>query len=80
MKSTGFIKKIDSLGRIVIPKPVRKTLGVERLDDIQFFVEGDTVILKKYEPSCVFCGSDNDTVTFHDKCVCKYCIKELIKD
>lgn len=80
MKSTGFIKKIDGLGRIVIPKSVRKTLGVEHYDNLQFFVEGDSVVLKKYGTSCIFCGSENDTITFHEKCVCKYCIKELKND
>ena len=80
MKTTGFIKKIDGLGRIVIPKSVRKSLGVVPGNQLEFFIDSDTVVLKKYGMSCVFCGSEDNTYVFRDKYVCEHCAKELAKD
>ena len=56
MKPTGFVKKIDEMGRIVIPKNVRKTIGAEIGDSLQFFIDGDNIIMKKFSVSCAFCG------------------------
>lgn len=80
MKATGFVKKIDGLGRIVIPKSVRKSLGVVPGNQLEFFIDADTVVLKKYGSSCVFCGNEENTSLFRDKYVCDNCAKELAKD
>ena len=80
MKATGFIKKIDVLGRIVIPKSVRKSLGVVPGNELEFFIDADTVVLKKHGTSCIFCGSENGTVLFRDKYVCENCAKQIAKD
>lgn len=79
MKATGFIKKIDGLGRIVIPKSVRKSLGVVPGNELEFFVDADAVVLKKHGTSCIFCGNENDTSMFRDKYVCGDCAKQLGK-
>ena len=55
MKSTGIVRKVDELGRIVLPIELRRTLGIEEKDRIEFFVEGESVILRKYQPACIFC-------------------------
>lgn len=77
VKSTGIVRRVDDLGRIVIPMELRKILDIEPRDSLEIFVEGDTVILKKYEPQCVFCGQAKDVETFKMKNVCKDCAREL---
>lgn len=77
MKNIGIVRKLDPLGRIVLPKELRKTLKLEEKDPMEIFVEGDLVILKKYEPACVFCGEANDVENFRGKNVCHKCAKEL---
>ena len=78
MKATGVIRPIDELGRIVIPKELRKRFDIkEGQDSLEIYVESDMIILKKYEPTCIFCGGEDDIVDFRDKCVCKSCITKL---
>ena len=57
MKSTGIVRKVDELGRIVLPIELRRTMGIDVKDALEIYVEGDTIMLRKYEPSCVFCGN-----------------------
>ena len=57
MKSTGIVRKVDELGRIVLPIELRRTLDIDVKDALEIYVEGSQIILKKYEPACVFCGS-----------------------
>lgn len=64
MKSTGIVRKVDELGRIVLPSELRKSLGIEVKDSLEIYTSGDSVILKKYLPACVFCGEANDIITF----------------
>jgi len=79
MKSIGIVRKIDELGRIVLPIETRKSLDLEAKDGVEIFVEQDRIILKKYEPCCIFCG-DADNVTYYkDKRVCRACLSELAK-
>jgi transcriptional pleiotropic regulator of transition state genes len=78
MKATGFIKKIDDLGRIVIPKDIRKTLGVNNGDALQFFVEGDTVVLRKFGEECEFCGETEELTELRGKFICKSCKAALL--
>lgn len=77
MKSTGIVRKVDELGRIVIPMELRRTLDIAEKDALEIFVEGDQVILKKYEPACVFCGDAKDTINYKGKIICSNCLKEL---
>ncbi len=75
MKSTGIIRKIDELGRVVIPIELRRTMGIEQKDKIEIFVEGGSIILKKYEPSCIFCDGAEDIIQFQNKNICRNCVK-----
>jgi len=77
MKATGIVRKVDELGRIVLPIELRRTLGIQIKDPIEIYVDGDYILLKKYEPACIFCGNAKDVVRIHDKNVCADCIKEL---
>ena len=82
MKSTGIVRKVDELGRIVLPIELRRTLDIAERDALEIYVEGSTIILKKYEPTCIFCENSRDIVSFKGKNVCPDCLKELkgIKD
>lgn len=77
MKATGIVRKVDELGRIVLPIELRRTLGIEIKDPIEIYVDGDYIVLKKYEPACIFCGNAKDVTRIHDKNVCADCINEL---
>ena len=79
MKSLGIVRKIDELGRIVLPIETRKRLDLASGDGVEIFVERDRVILKKYEPACIFCGDADDIVTYNDKKICRKCLTELKK-
>ena len=67
MKSTGIVRKVDELGRIVLPIELRRTMGIEVKDALEIYVDGDHIVLKKYEPSCVFCGNAKDIIHFKGK-------------
>ncbi len=77
MKAVGIVRKVDELGRIVLPIELRRTLDIEIKDPIEIFVDGDYILLKKYEPACVFCGNAKNVRRIHDKNVCEDCLKEL---
>ncbi len=77
MKSTGIVRKVDELGRIVLPIEMRRTLDIAEKDALEIYVEGSSVILKKYKPSCIFCDSTKDIVTYKGKNICPKCLKEL---
>ena len=77
MKATGIVRKVDELGRIVLPIELRRSLGIEIKDPIEIYVDGDYIVLKKYEPACIFCGNAKDVTRIHDKNVCANCISEL---
>lgn len=79
MKSTGIVRKVDELGRIVIPIELRRTLSVDIKDALEIFVEGNTIILKKYEPACIFCGESRDVIDYRGKKICPECMTELKK-
>ncbi|MBQ0125758.1 MAG: AbrB/MazE/SpoVT family DNA-binding domain-containing protein [Clostridiales bacterium] len=79
MKSTGIVRKIDELGRIVLPIEIRRNLDMERGDSVEIFVDDEKIVLKKYCPSCVFCGKADGISTFKGKLVCNECLAELKK-
>ena len=80
MKSTGIVRKIDELGRIVLPMELRKKMDISSRDPVEIFTEDDKIILKKYQPSCIFCGDADDVTYFKGKLVCKNCIKGLTEN
>ena len=77
MKTTGVIRQLDSLGRIVLPIELRRTLDIKTKDMLEILVEGNSVILRKYEPNCHFCGSSTGLSSYRDKLICRRCLKEL---
>lgn len=77
MKSTGIVRKVDELGRIVIPIELRRTLNVDIKDPLEIYVDGDQIILKKYEPACIFCGDARGVINYKGKNICKKCLAEL---
>ena len=77
MKSTGIVRKLDNLGRIVLPIEMRKSMGIDVKDSIEIFAEGDSIILRRYEAGCIFCGEVRDTVLFRGKRVCKRCCEMI---
>jgi transcriptional pleiotropic regulator of transition state genes len=77
MKATGIVRKVDDLGRIVLPIELRRSLGIDVKDPIEIYVDEDTIILRKHDPACVFCGSTKDIVSYRGKNICTECAKEL---
>ncbi|KGE20039.1 AbrB/MazE/SpoVT family DNA-binding domain-containing protein [Paenibacillus wynnii] len=79
MKSTGIVRRIDELGRVVLPKELRRTLGIAPLDPLEVFVDGDKIVLKKYTPGCTLCGSIEELKHLSGKPICTTCITEVIR-
>jgi len=77
MKSTGIVRKVDELGRVVIPIELRRTLGIDEKDALEIYVDHEKIILKKYEPACIFCGNAEDIHVFKGKNVCTRCAKAM---
>lgn len=77
MKSTGVVRKIDELGRIVLPIEIRNNMDIKSRDAVEIFVDGDKIILKKYEPACLFCGNASDVEMFSGKLICRECLDKL---
>lgn len=77
MKSTGIVRKVDELGRIVLPIELRRTLDIAEKDALEIYVDGNSVILKKYQPACVFCGDSREVKAFHGQNICANCQREL---
>ena len=77
VKSTGIIRKVDELGRIVLPIEIRRTLDIAERDEIEIFMESDQIILQKFEPSCCFCRSSRTLVTYQGKNICQECIRNI---
>ncbi|NLM38011.1 MAG: AbrB/MazE/SpoVT family DNA-binding domain-containing protein [Firmicutes bacterium] len=79
MKSTGIVRKVDELGRVVIPIELRRTLRIEEKDALEIYVDGERIILKKYEPACIFCGNADNVRNFKEKNICQNCL-DAMKD
>lgn len=77
MKSTGMIRRVDELGRVVIPKEIRNKLDIQEKDPLEIYVQEDCIILKKYESNCIFCGNTKDLTEYKEKLICKKCLNEL---
>lgn len=79
MKSTGIVRRIDQLGRITIPMETRNILGIKENDSLEIFTEDNMILLKKYQPSCIFCGNARDVITFKGQNVCPSCLQDMQK-
>ena len=79
MKSTGVVRKVDELGRIVIPIELRRTLDIAEKDALEIYVDGEQIILKKYEPACIFCGYARDVINYKGKNICSKCLADIRK-
>ena len=77
MKSTGIVRKVDELGRIVLPVELRRALGIEDQDEMEIYLDNGNIVLQKFAPSCTFCASTRDLVTFHGKNICRECIQRI---
>lgn len=77
MKATGIVRNVDPLGRIVIPKELRRTMVIDEGTPLEIFVNEDKIVLRKYEPACTFCGSADGAVNYKGKIVCKSCMNDL---
>lgn len=77
MKSTGIVRKVDELGRIVLPIELRRTLGIEEKDRIEIFMDGESIILRKYQPACIFCDNAKDIINYKGKNICPDCIRAM---
>jgi len=79
MKSTGITRQVDELGRFVLPIEIRRALDIQIKDSLEIFTDDDRIILKKYQPACIFCNDADDVVYFGGKRVCKKCLADLKK-
>lgn len=79
IKSTGIIRRVDELGRVVLPIELRNKFGIVEKDPIEIFVDGSAIVLKKYEPNCIFCGATKKLIPYNDKLVCAKCIEKINK-
>ena len=77
MKSTGIVRKVDELGRIVIPIELRRTMGIEEKDALEIYVDSEKIVLKKYEPACIFCSNAEDVINYKGKNICRSCLTQL---
>jgi len=77
LKSTGIVRKVDELGRVVIPIELRRTLGISEKDALEIYVDGERIILKKYEPACIFCGNAEKVTHYKGKIICSECLTEM---
>lgn len=77
MKSTGIVRKVDELGRIVLPIELRRTIGIEEKDRVEIFVDGESIILRKYQPACIFCDNAKDIINYKGKNICPDCIRAM---
>ncbi len=78
MKRAGHLCRIDKLGRVVIPKQLRDSFDIDADDVIEIFTDDNAIILKKYTPTCAFCGEDEDVIEYKGKAICKNCMNELL--
>lgn len=77
MKSIGVVRKVDELGRIVLPIELRRALNIEVKDSLEIYVDEEQIIFKKYEPACIFCGDTSEIENYKGKNICQKCLKDL---
>ena len=79
MKSTGIVRRVDELGRIVLPMELRKCMDINIKDPLEIFTEGEFILIKKYQPACIFCNEATDVVNYNNKNICRGCLEEINK-
>ena len=79
MKSTGIIRRVDELGRVVIPIEIRNQFNIVEKDPIEIYVNGSSIVLKKFEPNCIFCGNTKELLTYNNKLICSNCASKISK-
>lgn len=77
MKSTGVVRKVDELGRIVLPISIRQTMDINEKDPLEIFIDENRIILQKYHPACVFCNNADRIVYFNNKRICEDCLEKI---
>lgn len=77
VKSTGIVRKVDELGRIVIPIELRRNLGIDEKDSLEIYVEDDHIMLKKYSPACLFCSNASGITVYNGKNICRDCLSAI---
>lgn len=77
MKSSGIVRRMDPLGRLVVPKEIRKVLNINPQDPFEIYVDNNTIVLRKYEPACFFCNETENVINYHGYNICKNCIEKL---
>jgi len=77
MKSTGIIRRVDELGRVVLPVELRRTLNISDKDSVEIYVDEEKIVLRKYEPACIFCGNADDGEQYRGKNICQECLRDL---
>ena len=77
MKSTGIVRKMDDLGRIVLPIELRRTLEISERDSLEIFIEDNMIVLKKYQPACIFCDNAKDIINYKGRNICPACMQEI---
>lgn len=79
MKSTGIVRRVDDLGRVVIPIELRRIMNIQEKDGLEIYTNDDQIVLKKYEPACIFCGNAENVTNYKGKNICEMCLTELAK-
>ena len=79
MKSTGIVRNLDNLGRVTLPIELRRSLDIDIKDPVEIFVDGDNIVLKKYQPVDIFTGSNKDLIEYQGKMISKDTIRDLVK-
>ena len=77
MKSTGIVRRIDNLGRVVLPIELRRSFDIDKEDPVEIFVDDNAIVLKKYQPACIFCNEAKDVINFKGKNICRDCLAEM---
>ena len=77
MKSTGIVRNVDDLGRLVLPVELRRTMGIAERDPLEIYTDGDNIVLRKYQSACVFCENTKDIIVFKNKNICSACLKDM---
>ena len=77
MKSTGIVRKVDEQGRIVLPIELRRTLDLGERDELEIYMDDDKVVLKKYEPACIFCNDARNVVNYKGRNICRSCLDDM---
>lgn len=77
MKSTGIVRPVDSLGRIVLPIELRRVLDIDKDAALEVYVDNDSIVLRKYQPACVFCGNDDRIAQYQGRNICAACRRQI---